>query len=600
MFTSTSPNSLIRRCNIIYTMKSFNSRGFRKLPSIRVLLGGQRKSCAKSTQKSLPHVPQSVPSPIPVSDDPVLPTVTSTPHELLNQTVLVLINVGLYHYFCTRNKSEDDCRRIVQRCATFILWSYHEHHDDQLLPTSTNVTEWFKALANRHYSLLLPFSTYLQVYKHHQPSTVKNWLGDIESCFLWSTLFAPASIKLPMNTIEGIKAVSRVARSNQSKLQRQKRSTRTLQELVRTGKVPPGGLPQMQNAVIADLPWARRIRAVDLDKTAYARFMELLFGALYVFSPQGRQSGVADMKFAQVDQLLTHKFATSTKFKTRSKYGYQPVTLYMASLELFELYVNKVRPQVRRAHIDGTEEPLWLHYDGTLLKGVGKHVTRYFKRTLRVSTSTTIIRSLVETEVDQMHKRGVISGEQRIAVQNINGHTSETTRAYYLMEDRAADVLCTEGVLTSDIDALMEVFAEEMSDDELRGPPLPPPAPAAPHMRVSRPPPLPLPTWTAPQAQVLDWGTRHPDYATTKATATWTHEEKQYVGTWCANYRLRYPESSNAVAQCLKHIQRDPEAIAIFHKFHTLDCTRLRNGQRQYEKERLREGQVLDVLPDMA
>lgn len=581
-------------------MKVFKSRGLRKLLPLRKIFkqsvedGVAKRNNTPSV--SLPTVAATVPG----SDEPHPPNTLPTGDNLVDQTVMVLINAGLYHHFCARNKSEDDCRRIVQRCSKFILWSYRHHHDDELDPTSSNVTNWFKALTNQHYSLMLAYSTYLQDYKQYQPSTIKNWIGDIQSCFQWATLFAPPSIKQPMSHIEGIKTVASIARSNQSKLQRKKRSALTLQELVRIRKLPAGGLVELQTAVLSDMPWARRIRSVDMDDNAYAHFMQLLFAAVYVFSPNGRQSGVMDMKLSQAGQLLTHKYAASTKFKTHHKYGFQPVTLHNASFELFQVYLNTVRPQVQRATPGSTEESLWIKFDGTAITNVGKLVKRYFVRKLNVGVTTTTIRSLVETEVDQLHKRGRITTEQKESVQNINGHTSETTRAYYLMEDRAADVQRTKGVLTSDIDTLLEVFATEMTEDEMQGPQEEPPAVQVTPMTVTQPAPPPTPPAALPQAPVLDWGTIHPDYNTTKPTATWTIAEKHFVGTWCANFRQEHPGSSNAVAKCLKHIQAHPEAISIFHQYHTLDCTRLRNGLRQYEKDKEREAEIRDVHPDQA
>lgn len=43
---------------------------------------------------------------------------------------------------------------------------------------------------------------------------------------------------------------------------------------------------------------------INVNNDPIIRFMELLFAAIYVFSPQGRISGILDMKMYQVADLL--------------------------------------------------------------------------------------------------------------------------------------------------------------------------------------------------------------------------------------------------------------------------------------------------------
>jgi hypothetical protein len=327
-----------------------------------------------------------------------------------------------------------------------------------------------------------------------------------------------------------------------------------------------------------------------------------MFAALYVCSPNGRQSGVVDIKFRQAEELLRQCYTTSTQFKTHNKYGYQPVTVEGVSHELLARYVSVIRPQVRRPLVlmEQHEEPLWLTYTGEKELDVGRLVTSFFTRTCGLSVTITAIRSLVETTVHKMHKEGKITDAQRMAVQNINGHSSETTKAYYLLEDRADDVLCSRGVLADDLDAAIGELAADLHDDDLEAHLHAEPA----HLPV--PLPLPLPGSAASPAsvrtgmiqaprnprsftqlpQLIDWGTSHPDYQNErKDTAIWTYEEKSFLGRWCSEYRAAYPEVKSVVAKCLQHIRTNPVAIRIFHKHHTLTSARLRNGLRQFEKE---------------
>jgi hypothetical protein len=559
-----------------------------------------------------------------VSDEVKSAPVQQTEH-LLNSTFAVMAECGLIQYLETRNKSAQECKTISSRWCRFINWSYIKENKVPITPTVAKVSEWAGLLIGQKYDLLLQYSSFLQNQQRLAPTTVRNYISDIESCCVWVTVFAPSSFRQSVSSFEGITRVAQLVRTNQAQLNRRKRSHITMAEKVRLSQLPPGGLRDLQQAVAKELPWARSVRHQNIDDVAYGRFMQVMFAALYVFSPNGRQSGVVDIKLQQVDEFLAQYFTTSTQFKTHSKFGYQPVTLETISHELLSRYVTLIRPQVRRHDLeDTTKEALWLTYRGVPEVDVGRLVTRFFTRTCGLAVTITAIRALVETTMHRKNKEGKITDAQRAAVQNINGHSSETTKAYYLLEDRTEDVLCSRGALIEDIDdvtgndydatddvhysrsALMDELsdkmselAEDLTDDELntRNCPLPLPLTLSPRSTQSTlvalrsPPPLPPPRVClsrvhTPILQHMDWGTEHPDYGiTTKGTAIWTDAEKQFLGQWCTNYRTNYPEVKSVVAKCLHHIRTNPSAIKIFHKHHILNSARLRNGVRQYEKE---------------
>lgn len=562
-------------------------------------------------------------------------------------TIEVLSAAGMLHYFTVcRKNDEERSKRVIQRCALFIVWSYHAKHLVQITVTVESVTSWFVDIMLENYGLLMHFGEYLIHQKRFQPSTVRSYTSDIEQCFVWGTLFAPPSMKQPLHACAGIRAVADIVRANQAGQHRSSQSHRTWDEAVQQRKVPAGGLPALQGAVVAELPWARSIRRSEMDDTAYRRFMQLLIAAVYVFSANGRQSGVADVRCGQVEELLGKGYATSTKFKTNKKFGYQPITLSNTSMELVRLYVDVVRPQVCRSRLVQPTDHLWLTYKGEPDLHIGKQVTYFFIRTLEVSVTTTTIRSLVETTMDKRWKEGQITEAQKDAVQNINGHSSQTTRDYYLLEDRAQDVVDAHAAFGSTLTPaplpscerqhcyaaeVLDDLVSHMSDDELLLTPEPTPAsiaatlqplplplslasvwpspkslpaspnPGAPPPVAPPPPPLAACWTTSLQPVTLDWGSKHPDKDSTKPTAEWTFEEKDYLGKWFAQYRVQFPDSQNVAANCLKHIRTDPHAVAIFHKHHTLNSARLRNGHRQYisEKQREEKMRVLRTMTEL-
>lgn len=556
------------------------------------------------------------------------PTVQSA--NAVDATNEVLCDMGLYdHFKIFLNRNGEDSNRMVTRSAQFIVWSYNKYNNTHIHATRETVRDWFHKLMQEEYTLLLDYSVYLVDHRQLQPSTVATYASDLDKFFAWGTLFAPSFMRLAKGDNEGIRAVVDQIRVNQTQCVRRARSHRTLADHIQQRRLPAGGLATLQAAVLKEIPWARAVRRSAIDDTAYRRFLQLTISAIYVFSANGRQSGVADVRMGQVQDLLTNGYATTTKFKTNKKYGYQPITLSEVSKELVSIYVSVVRPQVCRQHPVQAEDHLWLTYRGETDLTVGKLVPLFFIRQCGLTVTITGIRGLVETTMDKRWKAGEITEVQRSAVQNINGHTSEVTRDYYLLEDRKEDVVQARG-------AFGEVQNEEPepdfgfvhdalenlinpSDDENEADasyeyedfpparaatlPLPLPLPMsyralahtlAPTLSSTVPccrSPVPaardqqsVPHWALPPppSTVTDWGSAHPDYKTSKPTAQWTLEEKTYLGRWCTRYQQEHPDSRNVVAKCLKQLRHDPRAVAIFHAHHTLNSARLRNGLRQY------------------
>ncbi|HQT82501.1 MAG TPA: hypothetical protein PLQ34_10080, partial [Ferrovaceae bacterium] len=169
---------------------------------------------------------------------------------------------------------------------------------------------WFITLLNERYNSLLSYSKFLRKEKLLTPNTVKSYLSDIVHSFEWLTLFAPDSIRQPMSQIAGIKKVAEKIRTTQAKINRLDKSDRTFEGQVYKGILPPGGLQDLQRAVLGVMDWARNIRRANIDAVAYRRFVSLLLAAIYAFSVNGRQSGVMDVKYAQREQLLKEAFCT--------------------------------------------------------------------------------------------------------------------------------------------------------------------------------------------------------------------------------------------------------------------------------------------------
>lgn len=506
---------------------------------------------------------------------------------------------------------QQDPVRHTLRLASLVQWFHLERYKEEVPVDEIHIVKVLKQILNIEYTAIQEYSTYLSEKRLLTPETIMNFMGDLVRCFAWMCLFAPADIKQPMGNNAGIANVVQIVRETQSSRQRRDRSTsHTLDEKVRLRLAPAKGLKELRDAVVSALPWTKKQKT--WVKVSYQHFMEVLFSALYLFSPNGRPGGVQSLTLAQGNDLLEHAYTTTAEFKTRSTYGFQPVTIGEAAWELLQLYLEVLRPLV--AQVTNNAAALWLRFDGSPDLAIGKKVSSFFMKALGLSITVTTIRDLVETESKAKLLEGKITAQERDSIMSINGHSSATVAAHYLLEDRRKDVFTTRNtfaaLMTDDVevpDADDGMPAEGEADDEDgddfggQAPPL-----QQQHQM------LPLSIWTQPPTQVrptittgstsslsfsqrlhllrvppkaADWGRDHPAYRSTTGKAEWTEAEKQYVGQWCSQFERTFPDAKSPVAQCLKHLRKDPEALHIFHQHHVQDSSRLRHGYRSFKND---------------
>lgn len=326
--------------------------------------------------------------------------------------------------------------------------------------------------------------------------------------------------------------------------------------------MPCNGLPDLQQAVLDKLDWALSMRENDIDKESYMLFMGVMYSALYVFSAQGRISGVMDINYGQARNLLLEGYSTTDQFKTNQRWGLQPVTLSSVTGPLLRHYLNYIRPRVCKEDLPSDHTPLWLRYSGRPEEQIGTCVTAFFTRVLALHITTTAIRSLVETSMSDLHDKGIITGQQLLSVQAINGHTSAVAKDYYIHKERGNDVTHARA-------AFSHLTPEQVD--------------------VTEPQPLPpAPTWSpAPKPTPLNFGTAHPDYGSKSKRAQWTADEIKYIADFCTKKLEENPQCSTLVAQCRDRIMVDPDALPIFHVNHVLDSGRLRSGYRTWQSNLL-------------
>jgi len=159
-----------------------------------------------------------------------------------------------------------------------------------------------------------------------------------------------------------------------------------------------------------------------------------------------------------------------------------------------------------------------------------------------IRITTTGIRSLVESAASDKLYRGEITFAQRDAVTNINGHSSQTARDYYVQRTLEADVA-----------RATEVFGGILPGSIFQ-----------------------------PRAmnKHLDWGVNHPHYSkdlNAVDRVLFSPQELLYMKNCIETMDQTTPKF---VARVLDRIQSDPSAHSIFHLKHVFNTDRLRSGFR--------------------
>ena len=146
------------------------------------------------------------------------------------------------------------------------------------------------------------------------------------------------------------------------------------------------------------------------------------------------------MRYGQYKDLR-EGYASSSNFKTVGTYILQPVTISVNTRQLLDIYFLKLRPQVSQEHMPHATDYLFLTFQGTPHKALGRMVTRVFEGKGQGHLTSTTLRSLVETEAKCLRDEGIISTSSVTALQNISGHSEKTASMYYIKRRAQTDVV---------------------------------------------------------------------------------------------------------------------------------------------------------------
>jgi hypothetical protein len=344
------------------------------------------------------------------------------------------------------------------------------------------------------------------------------------------------------------------------------------------------------------VPWAEQwieelsannSKISGFDKANYNQFMELLYSSFYTGSVQGRPQAIQMLTFKGGLGLLNRGVTLSTDFKTKEKYGYQPVIADKVTKKLLKAYLECVRPKIvtKNQNNAAKHDMLWINYDGTPVLKISDKIIKFFEANGDLHVGSRVIRTMIETAAQTLQDNGVITGEERQAVHNVNGHSSTVTKNHYIIRDRIQDAKLSKNVfrhITTPKRQRTERGEEEkeaIEDDNDKSEDEREQLDVRNILSLNR---------VELQKKKNDWGSEHLHYhAKGRQRATWTDLEVRTIGDWCAERIRETPALRPQIANhCWKNFTTVGKTSVqnIFHNIHIKDNKRLAEGLKKAKK----------------
>jgi hypothetical protein len=466
--------------------------------------------------------------------------------------------------------STADILTVKNRVVKFLLWTKKEGNGE-----SIDTLQWVKILCKERYILLSLYCEYLEITMLQVPGTIKIILLNLTKFFMWCCHHRKGEPKIkPKHLTVILELISRINSSmGKACRHRKSNSSNSLQSKVANRQLPANGLQDLRDAVAKSLLWIETNKDVIVrgnDKWVHGHFLGIFITAMYTHA-QGRIGGILDLKADQLEELLNAYYAMTNHFKTRARFGYQAFIIPEPYMWLLRLYGDTRHAIVERTGVDS--QWLWIKIDGTREEDMGAKVTAYGMFALSVNLTTTGMRAMMEIEANEAYKVGKISLAEKEAIHNVNGHSSQMTKDYYLYEDMADSVEKTSQAY--------EAMRNASATPEAHNAPFPQITSSTNTVNT----PIPWSARRARSLQPIHWGIDHPNYLSNNKRATWSDQEMDYIAQWYQESVQSNPGNvSRMAARLLALIQKDEAAHRIFHEIHVLNSARLRTGVRAFEK----------------
>ena len=250
-------------------------------------------------------------------------------------------------------KSSKAAKTIFNRCAWFTSWIFDKTSSPRD-ESSAEVIKRLRGVLTTERNYLLEWIQHLE--KLVAPGTVANYIDCIANLVTWL-----AGLPLGEGEISFDGLSIREMLNNARRCERKGQLHRSLEinsyeALLMDGRFPRGGIAELESYVNQRMSWLYELKkemetrgGAHLTARIYRQFLELLFAAMYVFSPQGRPLAIGQLTCEQARELITTGCTLSREFKTRdSALVYQPVLLPEEAKEIMRYYAEHIRPILER------------------------------------------------------------------------------------------------------------------------------------------------------------------------------------------------------------------------------------------------------------
>jgi len=133
----------------------------------------------------------------------------------------------------------------------------------------------------------------------------------------------------------------------------QKEMKTSRQKLIDEGRIPPRGVPQLQEIVARAFNKMKMLSPVELATAAsYYHGIGLSIAGIYAYAPQSRIQAIAHLKMSDLVSMFDRNLVLSDLAKTRQKYGPQPILFTADILNILSFFVDKVRIHLQKRYVE--------------------------------------------------------------------------------------------------------------------------------------------------------------------------------------------------------------------------------------------------------
>ena len=250
-------------------------------------------------------------------------------------------------------KSSGAAKTTLNRCAWFVSWMFEKTSSPRDESSAEVVKRLRRVLATER-NYILEWIQHLETLV--APGTVANYIDSIADLVTWLTGIPLQDGEILFDGISMHKLLSNARRCERKGQLRRTLELRNYEAMLTDGRLPTGGIAELEAYVNQRMPWLHQLErnleiygSKYLTATIYRQFLELLFAAMYVFSPQGRPQAISKLTCSQYNELINEDCTLSREFKTRaSGLGYQPVLLSQEAKTIICVYAKHIRPILHR------------------------------------------------------------------------------------------------------------------------------------------------------------------------------------------------------------------------------------------------------------